>query len=87
MKNFSSDKSKNFKTITLVENNMVIADIFVEHFDTLVPKLGLAVSKNAIIATNVIVDPFLKHCMNIRGILVYLKSKKSIKTWIFLFPV
>ena len=41
-----------------VENNMVIsddqkiADIFIEYFDVIVPKLGLAIPKNAIFAIN-----------------------------------
>ena len=41
-----------------VENNMVIsddqkiADVFIEYFDVIVPKLGLAIPKNAIFAIN-----------------------------------
>ena len=40
LKNFFSQKSNDFETITLIENDMVIsddqkiADIFIEHFDT-----------------------------------------------------
>ena len=64
--NFFSDKLNNFKTITLVRNNMVIsddqkiADILIKYFDTIVPKLGLAILKDVIVATNGIEDPVLK---------------------------
>ena len=49
VKNFFSDKSNNFETITLVKNNLVISDnqkianIFIKYSDTIVPKLGLAI--------------------------------------------
>ena len=73
IKNFFPDKSSNFKTVTLVESNMVISDnqklvyIFIEYIDSTVPKLGLAIPKDVIIATNGIQDPVLK------DILVYLQ--------------
>ena len=50
--------SNNFEAITLVKNNMVvsydkkIADIFIEYFHAVIPKLGLAISKDVIAATN-----------------------------------
>ena len=52
MKNFFFNKSNNYETITLVENNMVIsdnqkiADNFIEYFDIIIPKLGLAIPKD-----------------------------------------
>ena len=48
----------NLETVTPVKDNMVISvdqkivDIFTEYFDTIVPKLGLAILKDLIIATN-----------------------------------
>lgn len=85
-RNFFPDKSNNFEAITVVKNNMVIsnnqkiADILMEYFDNIVPKLGLAILKNVIFATNGIDDPFSKQHINIRDILVYLDSKKIRKT-------
>ena len=94
MKCFFSNKSNNFGTITLIKNNMVISDdheivdIFLEYFDTAVPKLGLAILKYVIFTANCIERIlFLKQCINIKGILEYLDSTKIIKTWICLFPV
>lgn len=46
VKNLFSHKSNNFKTITLVEIDMIISDdqkitdIFIQYFNTIVPKLG-----------------------------------------------
>ena len=46
MKNLFSHKSNNFETITLVEIDRIISDdqkitdIFIEYFNTIVPKLG-----------------------------------------------
>ena len=57
VENFFPDKSNNFETIALVENNMIISDnqkitdAFIEYFDTMVPKLDLAIPKD-VIATN-----------------------------------
>ena len=57
VESFFPDKSNNFETITLVENNMIISDNqkitdpFIEYIDTMVPKLGLAIPKD-VIATN-----------------------------------
>ena len=87
MKCFFSNKSNNFGTITLIKNNMVISDdheivdIFLEYFDTAVPKLGLAILKYVIFTANCIERIlFLKQCINIKGILEYLDSTKIIKT-------
>ena len=50
----------------LVQNNRVIsddqkmADIFLEYFATIVPKLGLAIPKDVIVATNCIKSLVLK---------------------------
>ena len=63
-RNFFPDKSNNFEAITVVKNNMVIsnnqkiADILMECFDNIIPKLGLAILKNVIFATNGTDDPF-----------------------------
>ena len=87
MKYFFSNKSNNFGTITLIKNNMAISDdqeivdIFIEYFDTAVPKLGLAILKYVIFTANCIERIlFLKQCINIKGILEYLHSTKNIKT-------
>ena len=64
----------------VISNNQKIADILMEYFDNIVPKLGLAILKNVIFATNGIDDPFSKQHINIRDILVYLDSKKIRKT-------
>ena len=59
------EKSNNFETIFLVENNMAtsddqkITDTFIEYFDIIVTKLGLPIPKDAIVATNGIEDPVL----------------------------
>ena len=64
MDNFFSDN--NFETITQVGSNMLIsdyqkiADTFMEYFNTIVSKLGLAVPKDAIFAINGFEDPALK---------------------------
>ena len=83
MKNFFSDKSNNFEAITLVENNVVISDdqkivdIFIEYFDTIVPKLGLAIPKDATFAINGFEEPVLKalHKYQRRPSILALKEK------------
>ena len=66
VKNFFFGKSNNLETITLVENNMVISDdqkiacIFIQYFDTILPKLGLGIPKDVIVVTISIEDPVLK---------------------------
>ena len=42
----------------VISNNQKIADILMECFDNIIPKLGLAILKNVIFATNGIDDPF-----------------------------
>ena len=51
----------------VISDNQKLVYIFIEYIDTTVPKLGLAIPKDVIIATNGIQDPVLK------DILVYLQ--------------
>ena len=44
----------------VISDDQKIDDIFIEYFDTIVPKLGLAIVKNVIFATNGIEDLVLK---------------------------
>ena len=62
----------------VISDDQKIADIFIEYFDTIVPKLSLTIPKHVIVATNGIEDSVLRQCINIRSMLVYLRSKKTI---------
>ena len=44
----------------VISDDQKIAYIFIEYFDTTLPKLGLAIPKDVIVATNDIEDPALK---------------------------
>ena len=91
MKNFFSDKSSNFRKNTLVEKNISIiseynqkiADIFTEYFETLVPKLGLAIPKDAMFATNDIEDPVRKAMHKYQRLPSILAIKEKYKNLIF----
>ena len=44
----------------VISDDRKISDIFIEYFNTIVPKLRLAIPKDVIFATNSIEDPVLK---------------------------
>ena len=76
---------KQFRKITLVENNIVISDdqkitnIFIEYFNNIVPQLALAIPRYAIVATNAIEDPVLNAVYKCQEHLSILAIKEKCK--------
>ena len=61
----------------VISHDQKIADIFIEHSDIIVQKLGLAIPKDVVVATNGIEEPILKavHKNQRRNSIIAIKEK------------
>ena len=69
----------------VISNDQKIGDVFIEHFDTIEPNLGLAIPRDVIFATNCIEVPFVKAVLKYQGHCSILAIKEKHKDLNFSF--
>ena len=69
----------------VISGNQKIADIFIECLGSLVPKVGLAIPKNVVFATNGIEDPILRAVHKYQSYSSILAIKEKYKDLNFTF--